>query len=146
MLKTLCPLSFRRYSTLKILGPIVDGFAAWLVEQGYNVCYLKCRICLLPYIEAVLLKRDIRHVSEIGPSDWAASQRSLLRRFPGQSGISYALQKYLHLRNLLKPTAQKETTTAKYLALYAPSGNCAWSCGPHDPSHRRRYQRAAPHY
>lgn len=119
MLKTLCPFSFRRYSSLKILGPIVDGFADWLVERGYNVCYLKCRICLLPYIEAVLRKRGIRHVGEIGPSDWAASHRSVLRRFPGQSGISYALQKYLHLRNLLKPTEQKETRTAKYLALYA---------------------------
>lgn len=117
-LKALCPISFRRYSTLKILGPIVDGFTTWLAEQRYNVCYLKCRICLLPYIETILLKRGIRHVSEIDLSDWAASERSVLRRFPGQSGITYALQKYLHFRNLLKPTEQKETSTAKYLALY----------------------------
>jgi integrase/recombinase XerD len=118
-LKTICPSSFWRYSTLKILGPIVDGFATWLLEQRYNVCYLKCRICLLPYIETVLLKRGIQHVSEIGSSDWAASEKSVLRRFPGQSGITYALQKYLHFRNFLKPTEQKETSTAKYLALYA---------------------------
>lgn len=119
MLKTLYPAGFQRYSSLAILGPIVDGFAAWLVEQRYNHCYLRCRIWLLPYIETVLLKRGIRHVSEIGPSDWAASQRHILRRFPGQSGITYALQKYLHLRKLLKPTQQKETNTAKYLTLYA---------------------------
>ena len=54
MLKTLCPTSFRRYSSLAIFGPFVDGFSTWLVQQRYNRCYLKQRICLLPYIEAVL--------------------------------------------------------------------------------------------
>jgi len=36
MLKTLCPASFRRYSSLAILGPMVDGFTTWLLQQRYT--------------------------------------------------------------------------------------------------------------
>ncbi len=37
MLKTLYPVSFRRYSSLAILGPIADGFSTWLLEHRYSI-------------------------------------------------------------------------------------------------------------
>ncbi|HEY1577616.1 MAG TPA: site-specific integrase [Terracidiphilus sp.] len=120
MLKTLYPTCFRRYSSLAIFGPIVDGFSTWLVEQRYNHAYLKHRICLLLYIEAVLIRRGVRHVNEIGQDDWAACRRSLLRRFPDQTGTTCALERYLHVENLLRPTGQKvASAAARYLAAYA---------------------------
>jgi integrase/recombinase XerD len=120
MLKTLYPARFRQYSSLAILGPIVDGFSTWLVEQRYNQSYLKHRICLLLYIEVVLSRRGVQNVSEIGQADWIACRRSLLRRFPDQTGTTCALEKYLHLENPLKPTEQKVTCAAAgYLAAYA---------------------------
>lgn len=119
MLKTLYPASFRRYSSLAILGPIVDGFSTWLVEQRYNHAYLKHRICLLTYIEKALSRRGLRHVKEIAQADWVACRKSLVRLFPDQTGTTHALETYLHAQNLLKPTEQKVTsTTAKYLAAY----------------------------
>jgi len=120
MLKTLCPTSFRRYSSLAIFGPFVDGFSAWLVQQRYNDCYLKQRICLLPYIEAVLIRRGVGHLSDIGPADWAACRRNLLQRFPDQTGTTSALQRYLHVSNLLRPEEQKVTSAAaRHLLAYA---------------------------
>jgi integrase len=119
MLQTLYPAAFRRYSSLAIFGPIVDGFSTWLVEKRYNPTYLKHRICLLPHIEAVLIRRGVRHVNEIGQGDWDACRKHLLRRFPDQTGTTCALERYLYVHNLLRPTEQKMTSAARYLAAYA---------------------------
>lgn len=119
MLKTLYPTSFRRYSSLAIFGPFVDGFSTWLVQQRYNRCYLKQRIWLLSYIEAVLIRRGIRHVSEIGQADWAACRKSLRRRFPDQTGTTSALERYLRVSNVLRPAEQKLVSRAeRYLLSY----------------------------
>ena len=106
MLRTLYPVSFQRYSSLAIFGAIVDGFSTCLVEQRYNRAYLRHRICLLPYIEAVLIRRGIRNVKEIGQADWDACRKSLLQRFPDQTGTTRALERYLHVHNLLTPPDQ----------------------------------------
>jgi integrase/recombinase XerD len=120
MLRTLYPVSFQRYSSLAIFGAIVDGFSTWLVEQRYNRAYLRHRICLLPYIEAVLIRRGIRHVNEIGQADWDACRKSLLQRFLGQTGTTCALERYLHGHNLLTPPDQPMIGEAdKYLIAYA---------------------------
>lgn len=119
MLKALYPASFRRYSSLAILGPIADGFSTWLLEQRYNHTYIKQRVWLVPYIEAVLSRRGIKHVKEIGQADWVACRKTLLRLFPDQTGTTHALEKYLHVQKLLKPPEQKVTSAAAtYLAAY----------------------------
>lgn len=120
MLKTLYPASSSRYSSLAILGSIADGFSSYLVEQRYNRTYLKQRIWLLRYIEAVLIRRGVRHVREISQADWAACRKSLLRRFPDQTGTTSALERYLCVEHRLRPTEQKATSeAARYLASYA---------------------------
>src|SRR6476660_3701076 len=119
MLKALYPASFRRYSSLAIFGPMVDGFSTWLLEQRYNHTYIKQRIWLVPYIEAVLSRRGIQHVNEIGQADWVACRKTLLRLFPDQTGTTHALEKYLHVQKLLKPSERKVTSAAAtYLAAY----------------------------
>lgn len=120
MLKTLCPVSFRRYSSLAILGPIADGFTTWLVEHRYGHTYTRQRIWLLPYIEAVLIRRGIRHLNEIGQADLVVCRKSLRRRFPYLTGTTCALGAYLQVQNLLRPTEQKVIgAKARYLAAYA---------------------------
>lgn len=120
MLRTTFPLSFRRYSSLRIFGPIIDNFIIWLQEHRYNKAYAKQRIWLLPYVESVLIRRGVRHVSEIASADWAACRRSLLRRFPGQTGTTYALERYLREHNLLRSTGETAASvSARLLAAYA---------------------------
>lgn len=120
MLETLCPLTFRRYLSLKILGPVADGFAAWLVKQRYSRIYTKQMIWLLPHIEANLVGRGIRRVTDIKGNDFLACRKKLRRRFPYQEGIGCTLERYLRVENLIKqerPT--KSSVTDKYLAAYA---------------------------
>ena len=36
MLVDLYPKVHRRYSSLAIIGPILDGYGTWLLKQGYS--------------------------------------------------------------------------------------------------------------
>jgi|SRR5271157_1440593 integrase/recombinase XerD len=112
--------SFLKYSSLAILGPIANGFASWLIERGYTHLSRREKIALLPYIEATLLRRGIRHLREVSKADLDACKKSLLRRFPNRAGTTCALEKYLHVQNLLVPPEQNVTgTAARQLAAYS---------------------------
>src|SRR5258708_11438873 len=120
MLKTLYPASFRRYSSLAILGPMVDGFTTWLLEQRYTCSYIRQRIWWLSYMEAVLIRRGVHHLSEVEQADLVACRKSLQRRFPYLTSSIDALQKYMRTKDLLKPTEERTTSaTARYLDAYA---------------------------
>ena len=119
MLKTLYPCGFRRYSSLAILGPIANGFTTWLVEHRYTYSYTRQRIWLLPYIEAVLIRRGVRHLDQIGQADLFACRKSLLRRLPYLMDTTWALEQYLRAQNLLRPAEEVISVAARYLAAYA---------------------------
>src|ERR1035438_1625016 len=120
MLTTFYPRSFRRFSSLAILGSIANEFTTWLVEHRYTHTYTRQRIWLLPYIEAVLTRRGVRHLNQIGQADLFACRKSLLRRFPYLTDTTWTLAKYLHAQDLLRPAEEKVTgVEARYLAAYA---------------------------
>jgi integrase/recombinase XerD len=118
MLKVLYP-GFRRYTSLAVLGPVVDGFSTWLVNQQYTPGYIRRQIWLLPHIEAVLIRRGVTSLSEIRDSDWKACRKRLLKRFPYLTDSTGALEKYLHAQNLLTSEPDITSTTHAWLAEYA---------------------------
>src|SRR6266404_3382950 len=120
MLKTLYPVSFRRYSSLAILGPIADGFSTWLLEHRYTYTYRRQQVWLLSYVESVLNRRGVHNLNGIEHADLAACRKSLQRRFPYLTGANYALEKYLRIKTFLKPAEPKATNPAAILlAAYA---------------------------
>lgn len=120
MLTNVCSDRFFKYSSLEILGPVANGFASWLIERGYTHLSRREKLSLLPHIDAILIRRGVRLMREVSKDDLDACKRSLLRRFPNRTGTTCALEKYLHVQNLLRPTEQKVTSAlARHLAAYA---------------------------
>jgi site-specific recombinase XerD len=119
MLETLCPASHRRYSTLTILGPIVDGFTTWLVHQRYTRSSIKQRIWLLSHIEATLIQRGVHQLSDVDQADLLACRKNLQLRFPYLTGTTDALEKYLRVKELVRVVRAGTTSTIeRYLAAY----------------------------
>jgi|SRR5579872_1322705 len=119
MFKTLYPIAFRRYSSLPVLGPIVDGFAAWLVERGYARRSSRRLMWRLRHIEATLSRRGVRNLNAITQADLAVCDEEMLR-FDNRRGQTRALGEYLRIRGLVKPAGRKMTSVAtRYLAEYA---------------------------
>lgn len=65
MLKELFPRAYRRYSSLPVLGASLDGFAAFLVEQGYPRIPCCRHVRAAQLVDRLLKKRGYRKISEI---------------------------------------------------------------------------------
>jgi integrase/recombinase XerD len=120
MLKSIYPQSFAKYLSLPILGAAADGFTCWLVERGYPRVSIRDRVGMLPHVEAILKRRGIRHLHEIGTADLIACRKNLTRRFALRRSKFRVLEQYLHTLGLVKPAKQEKTGGAAwYLEIYA---------------------------
>lgn len=143
MLTDLFPKGHARYSSLRLLGPILDGFARWLHQQGYPRIPLRCHVRTTRRLEAKLRRRGCRSLGDVtrdrlracGPRHSQtdanlASTVRLLERYLGQQGhfappgppsrIESKLAAYeLHLqrvRGLARKTiAQHRFTASQFL-------------------------------
>jgi integrase/recombinase XerD len=78
MLAEFCPRIHTRYTSLRLLGPYVEGFFAWLQAEGYSPPPIRLRLHELPRLEARLWRRGVRRLEGLRGSE--------LRRFaPGDS-------------------------------------------------------------
>jgi hypothetical protein len=85
-----------------MLGPIIVGFVAWLVQHRYRHSYITQRTWLLSHIEPTLVRRGVRQLSDIDQADLIACRKSLQTRFPYLTGTTDALEQYLHAKGLIK--------------------------------------------
>jgi integrase/recombinase XerD len=137
MLLQLYPRVHRRYSSLPVLGPIVESFGAWLLKQGYSTDCIREHFCCMRRIARLLRKRGIRSVADLtrgklqacAPAQrfddrrLAASVRLLERYFASETSI-FGVQ-------LLSRIDQRTAEYATYLngvrglAASTVAGHCA---------------------
>ena len=65
MLLQLYPRVHRRYLSLPVLGPIVEDFGAWLLNEGYSTDCIREHFCCMRRIALLLHKRGVRSVGEL---------------------------------------------------------------------------------
>lgn len=116
MLVELYPRRHVRFSSLRLLGPHVDGFIGWLQDQGYPRLPIRLRIRETPRVDARLRMRGIRRLEDL-------SRAELLALAPRDSqtdiylaAVVRSLAQYLDDRGLL--AAPTETQQQKLVATY----------------------------
>src|SRR5216117_742676 len=72
MLTELFPRLHRRFSSLPLLGPVVDGFAAWLFQQGYPRDPARCHVRSSRPLDRALRRRGFQDLSAVTASDLRA--------------------------------------------------------------------------
>jgi hypothetical protein len=70
MLVELFPRMHRRYSSLRLLGPILGGFAGWLHARGYPRVAVRRHLRAARRLEQRWLRRGLRSLSAIRRSDF----------------------------------------------------------------------------
>jgi site-specific recombinase XerD len=65
MLVEVYPRFHDRFSSLPLLGPLVDDFVVWLHEQGYGRLPIRLRVRETPRIDARLRRRGVRRVEDL---------------------------------------------------------------------------------
>jgi integrase/recombinase XerD len=65
MLLKLYPKVHRRYTSLRILGPILDGFGTWLLKQGYATDCVREHFCTARRVTRILEQRGIHSLAKL---------------------------------------------------------------------------------
>jgi site-specific recombinase XerD len=95
MLRSLLPKAHHKFSSLPLLGPIIDGFDDWLAASGYTPGSREFAIRMLPHVDADLRRRRARHVASLTPAMLDACWRTLIKAFPTNAGTVRSLARYL---------------------------------------------------
>jgi len=65
MLLTLYPRVHRRYTSLAVLGPILNGFGTWLLKRGYATDCVREHFCAARRLTRILEQRGIRSLARL---------------------------------------------------------------------------------
>src|ERR1051326_5096792 len=100
MLRSLLPKAHHKFSSLPLLGPIIDGFDDWLAASGYTPGSREFAIRMLPHVDADL-RRRARYVASLTPAMLHACWRALIKTFPTNAGTVRSLARYLATAGLI---------------------------------------------
>jgi hypothetical protein len=79
MLVEIYPRFHARFSSLSLLGPVVDDFVVWLHGQGYGRRPIRLRVRATPRIDARLRRRGVRRVEDLSRARLPASRVDIRR-------------------------------------------------------------------
>jgi integrase/recombinase XerD len=119
MLKTLLPNTHRRYTSLPLLGPHVDGFVRWLVQHDYRPQSIRVMLGPIGQIDSWLRRRGIHAITALHASLFEACWTHFYRRNPRRNatigGLIRALARYLEAEGVLHPTSPPPLTPSAHL-------------------------------
>ncbi len=116
MLEVLFPKAHTRYSSLPLLGSVLDDFATWLSEQGYKSSTLRVELRTVPRLDRSLRRRGAKHLADITPEMLDRCRAAARRRDHMEGGIVRSLHRYLEAKAILElsaspPLSSSPTTT-----------------------------------
>lgn len=119
MLKDLFPRGHRRYTSLPVLGPVLDGFGQFLVELGYPRLRVRIHVRTARHVDARLQRRSCRSVAQITRANLRACAPPVGRsQYNAHVAATVRLlERYLDERAILSPPGPPspvEKTLADY--------------------------------
>jgi integrase/recombinase XerD len=108
MITQLFPKAFPRYLALPVLGPMMDSYAAWLVEQQYTRRSSRFELRMAAHACNFLKNRGLRCVEDVSEDDLQACYQFFRRKFPKEEGSVRALTRFLMEQARLRPSALPE--------------------------------------
>lgn len=101
MLVQLFPRMHRRYSSLRLLGPMLGDFARWLQERGYPRIAVRRHIRASGRLEQRWHRRGIRSREVIGRADFAVCAQGHSQDDPDLAAVAHVLETYFEEHGLL---------------------------------------------
>ena len=111
MLAKLFPRSARRYSTLPLFGPVMDGFDDWLLERGYTHGSRRAELQIVVHVDRYLRRQGARRIQDLTALAFHRCWKALQRRNPTTAGVAHVLERFLRSHDLL-PSPPIPTSSA----------------------------------
>jgi site-specific recombinase XerD len=121
MLIDLFPLVHRRYSSLSIIGPTLNGYGAWLLKRGYSTDRIRDHIRMARRVERQLVRRGVRNLRGVTRSRLRACAPKDSQESPHLAAFVRQLDRYfdgelsLYPKPVLSALEQRVSAYAEYL-------------------------------
>ena len=115
MLQALFPQAYYRYTSLPLLGPILDSFATWLVERGYRQGTLRVMLSPMARIDRWLRRHDVHGIADLDVEVLETCWATLRRPNSSTGGVIRALTRYLDATGVLQPRGLEPLTPSEQL-------------------------------
>jgi site-specific recombinase XerD len=116
MLVKLFPRMHRRFSSLRLLGPILGDFASWLQEQGYPRVAMRRHVRAARRLEQRWSHRGIRSLRTIRRTDFQVCAPGHSQDDPDLAAVARVLRTYCEEHGLLprEPTLETPPEITQY--------------------------------
>lgn len=101
MLVQLFPRMHRRYSSLRLLGPVLGDFAGWLQARGYPPVAIRRHLRAARRLEQRWRRRGLRSLSAIGRADFQVCASGHSLDDPDLAAVARVLKTYCEERGVL---------------------------------------------
>jgi integrase/recombinase XerD len=118
MLLELYPRMHRRYASLPVLGPALDGYGAWLVRQGYSTDRVREHFRAAPRLVRQLQQRGVRTLAGMRPARLQGCAPVDSQDDPDLTALVRQLDRYFRIELSLFP-APRLTRIGQRVATYA---------------------------
>lgn len=108
MITQMFPRAFQKYLDLPVLGPLMDEYAAWLVEQQYTPQSGRLRLQMVARVCEFLKNRGIHRIEDVSENDLQACYQLFRRKFTRQAGSVRVLTKFLMEQAVVQPSPAPE--------------------------------------
>lgn len=117
MLRSLLPKAHRKYLSLRLLGPIADGFDDWLAANGFTPGSRKFSIRMLRSVDRNLRRWRIDKIAKLNHTVLDSCWKDLMKIYPCGAGTVHTLERYLVTSGFLdsrQAAAQASTLSEEY--------------------------------
>ena len=104
MLVELFPRVHRRYTSLAIIGPVLDGYGAWLLEYGYSAERAREHFRAAPRLVRRLQQRGLRALTGLTRARLRACAPADSRKDPNLAVLVRQMERYCESELALYPT------------------------------------------
>jgi hypothetical protein len=117
MLVELYPRMHRRFTTLPVLGPIVDSLVAWLLAGGYSADRVREYCRAARRLDGQLARRGVRHLHDLTRARLRACAPADSQEDPDRAALVRLLVRFLETETTRWP-ARTPSRLAQRLAVY----------------------------
>jgi len=111
MIAKLFPKDFFHYQALPIMGPLIDRYAAWLIEQQYTYRSSRYELRMVAHVCQFLKNRGFQELNEVGVDDLEACYRFFRKKFTKEAGSVRVLSRFLTQHSLVQPASVPKSTS-----------------------------------
>ena len=120
MIKLVFLKTHSRYTSLPLLGTLIDDFAVWLSQHGYGRATIRVMLLRIDQLDQWLRKRDIQDVAELDSNILEASWKHFYRRGGARASLGAAIRalaRYLDAEGILRPVSRSPLTPSEQLLI-----------------------------